>query len=148
MAISKTKVFLDTDVSGLVIPVVHNLGGTPVPVFTELDSGNEVYVPLMDARISEIKTLDVNTVQCTFASTFAGYLELLLVVVDNPSDHQRLLDLEDKYVNQLALTEDKVSKSQWTQMNTLLNAQIESLQTQAASLQSQINLLQSEVDAL
>ena len=148
MAIYKSRTYLNTAVTGLVNVIEHNLGGTPDVFITEWNGTHEVYVSLMDARIAEIKVLDKDTVQITFASAFQGYLELLMVEVDNPSDHQRLLNLESKYTKQINLIEDKVSKTQWIQMNTLLSNQIQSLQEQIADLQSQINTLRTDVDAL
>lgn len=148
MAITKSRTFLDTTASGLVIIIEHNLGGTPDLFFTEWTGSQETYVSLFDPRIAEVKTLDSDRIQVTFASAFSGYLELLLVEVDNPSDHARLLALEEKYLKQIALIEDKVSKDQWIQMNTLLSSQITSLQAQIVDLQSQINLLSSDVEAL
>lgn len=148
MAITKSRTYLDTSASGLIFVVEHNLGGVPDLFFTELVAGQQVYVSLMDARIAEVKSLDEDNIQVTFAASFAGYLELLLVEVDDPSDHERLLGLEERYVNQVALLEDKVSKSQWIQMNNLFSAQIEGLQGQVADLQSQINILEADVSTL
>lgn len=148
MAFKKSRTYLDTDASGLVIIVEHNSGGTPDVFLTEWDGSNEVYVSLMDARIAEIKVLDKDNVQFTFASTFKGYAELVYFESESPSQLDRIVSLEDKYLKQFELIEDKVSKSQWTQMNTLLSAQIEGLQGQVANLQSQINSLKSDVDAL
>lgn len=148
MAVTKSRTYLNTSISGLVIIIEHNLSGTPDLFFTEIDGANEKYVSLMDARIAEVKTLDSDNIQVTFASAFEGFLELLLVEVDNPSDHERLLGLEERYVNQVALLEDKVSKDQWIQMNTLLSSQIEDLQGQINDLQSQVNTLSADVAAL
>jgi hypothetical protein len=148
MAIYKSRTYLNTSITGLVNIVEHNLGGVPDLFFTEWDGSNEVYVSLMDARIAEVKVLDKDTVQATFAAPFQGYLELLFVEVDNPSDHQRLLNLESKYSKVINLIEDKVSKDQWIQMNTLFSNQITSLQEQVNDLQSQINTLQTDFDSL
>lgn len=148
MAVTKDKTFVNTAVSGLVIPVEHNLGGTPNLMITELVAGNEVYVSLLDARIAEVKTLDTNIIQVTFASAFEGFIDLHLVTADNPSLHQRVLDLEDRYLSLIPLIESKVSVDQWTQLNNLTQAQIASLQTQINDLSSQLNLLESDVEAL
>ena len=148
MAITKSRTYLDTTVSGLIIVVEHNLGGTPDLFLTELDAGKEKYVSLYDPRISEIKALDANNTQLTFSSAFAGYLELLLVEVDDPSDGERLNSLEDRYLKMIALIESKASLDQVAQLNTLTQGQITSLQTQIDDLSSQVSLLRSDVDAL
>lgn len=148
MAATIARTYVDTNTSGLVIVVEHNLDGTPDLFLTELDAGKEKYVSLYDPRISEIKTLDSDNLQLTFASSFAGYVNLTLVQPDIPSVQERLGDLEDRYLKMIALIEDKVSKDQWIQMNTLFEAQISSLQTQIDTLNSQVSLLRSDVDAL
>jgi len=148
MAVTKSRTYLDTGVSGLVIVVEHNLGGTPDLFLTELDAGKEKYVSLYDPRISEIKALDANNTQLTFASAFAGFLELLLVEVDDPSVQERLTSLEDRYLKMISLIESKMSIDQWGQLNTLTEGQITSLQTQIDALSSQVSLLRSDVDAL
>ena len=71
-----------------------------------------------------------------------------LVEVDKPTDHERVLELEEKYISQLALIETKAGKDQWIQMNNLFSAQIEGLQDQIEDLQSQVNMLKSEVGSL
>lgn len=148
MAIKKERVYIDTSVTGLVSLVQHNLGGVPDLFITDYDTGVQKYVSLMDARIAEIKVIDKDTTQLSFASLFTGYVEFLFVEVDKPNDHDRLIELESKYFEQLNLIEDKVSKSQWIQMNTLFSSQIETLQNQIIDLQSQINLLKADVEAL
>ena len=148
MSTSKQTTYINTAISGLVIPVEHNLEGTPGLTLTEIVAGKEVYVSLMDARIGEIKTLDKNHIQLTFASAFNGYLTMFLIEIDSPNYQERLIDLEGKYISQLALIEGKVGRDQWIQMNTLLSAQNEDLQNQIEDLQSQINLLKATVEAL
>lgn len=148
MAIKKAEAFLDTNIAGLVIIVEHNLDNIPDIFLTELVLGQQLYVSLMDARIAEIKVLDSDRIQITFASAFIGFIEMLSVDVDNPSDHDRIIRLEQDSVNKLELIESKTSKDQWIQMNTLLSSQITTLQDQVVDLQSQINLLRADLDAL
>lgn len=148
MAILNTEAYVDTDITGLVNIVEHNLEGTPDIFITEWDGFSEIYTSLMDARIAEVKTLDSNRVQITFSATFQGYLYFLLAKVDNPSDHQRIIDLEKRYSNVVNLIEDKVSKDQWIQMNTLFSNQITYLQNQIKDLEVQIAALKTDVDAL
>ncbi len=149
MAVKKAIKYLDTIASGLIIIFEHNLNGTPyTPTLYELDAGKKVYVSIFDPRISEIKTLDDNNIQFTFASTFQGYAELFLSTAEEPTDHDRIIALEEKYLEQFDLIEAKVSKDQWIQMNTLFESQVSSLQDQIDALQSQVNLLSSDVEAL
>jgi len=148
MAIKKSKTYLDTNINGLVQIVEHNLGGIPDLFLTEIDAGKYKYVSLYDSRIAEIKALDNNNTQITFSSLFQGYLELLLVEVDEPTDHQRLISLEERYLSLLTLIESKTSQSQWVQMNNLHQAQLGSMQTQIDELKVQVELLSTDVEAL
>ena len=148
MAVKPSQTYVDTSVSGLVIIVEHNLGGTPDIFITELDAGRHKYVSLYDPRISEIKTLDENSVQLTFASTFAGYIHLNVIEADIPSVQERIAKLEDRYLKLLALIEDKVSSTQWDQINTLTQSQIKSISSQASTLRTDLELLKTDVAAL
>jgi len=148
MAVTKSRTYVDTSTSGLIIVVEHNLDGTPDLFLTELDSGKEKYVSLYDPRISEIKTLDSDNIQLTFAAPFAGYLELMLVEVDDPSVNERLLALEERYLSMIATIEGRASKDQWIQMNTLIEGQISSLQSQIDNLASELALVRADLNAL
>jgi len=144
MSTRVTKTFIDTGISGLVNLVNHNLNGTPDIFITEVVAGNEVYVPLMDSRIAEVKNLDPNNFQITFASLFAGYIYFNVIVGDNPSDHNRLLAIEKSYTAQMLLIQSKVAHNQWVAINNLRDQQMKTLQTQIEDLK--VRVAKNEVD--
>lgn len=148
MTAKRQKTYINTNIAGQVIQIEHNLDGTPDIFFTELIGNTEFYISLLDPRIAEIKTLDKNRVQVTFANNFVGYVTLDIVHSDFPSDHERILELEEKYINQFNLIEDKVSKDQWTQMNNLFEANIKALNERIDSLESYVQVIKTELDAL
>ena len=148
MSIRITKTYIDTSISGLVKLIPHNLTGSPAIFFTDIIGGDEGYVPLMDARIAEAKALDPDNFQVTFSSAFAGFLYLQVVEVDTPTDHTRLLDLEDRYVKQVGLIESKVSHNQWTALNALKDAQIKTLQTQIDDLKARVSKNEADISLL
>jgi len=148
MAINKHKVYIDTSTSGLIIIVDHNLSGTPIVTLTDYDTSQEVYVSFYDPRLSEVKVLDSNSIQFTFASTFKGYAYFYQIEVDTPSALDRLTTLEEKYIELLQSMDLLTNKDQWIQMNTLFQRQIDALDAQTQALQNQVNLLADDVDKL
>ena len=148
MSAYKHVAFLDTNSMGLSIPIEHNLPATPSFFITEKVGGETVYVSLMDPRIAEIKVVDKNVVSIVFAAAFQGYMTLEAVVTDRPSDHDRLLVLEEKISNQLALIESKASLDKLTQIASLFSGQISNLQDQINDLQSQINSIKDDLSRL
>jgi hypothetical protein len=147
--VDRNSTYIDTVVSGsLVIQIAHNLGGTAYPSFYELAGGHKVFVSLYDPRIAEFKNLDDDNVQITFASNFAGYLDLIVYEFIRPSLTIRVQDLQAKY-NDLAKTLDLYTpKTSWKQMNTYFDSKIKDLEATNADLQLQIDTLKQEVDSL
>lgn len=148
MSSAKYVQYIDTNVSGLVVQVEHNLGGTPLIGLTDYTSGSEVFVSFYDPRIAEIKVLDDNTVQLTFSSAFEGYAIFHHIINDQYSLEDRVKVLEDKYIQLLQTMSNFATKAQWSQMNTLLSKQIELLNSKVDTLQNQVDLLSDAVDSL
>jgi hypothetical protein len=101
--VRKSSTYVDTNVSGLVIQIQHNLNGTSYPFVYELDTGAKVFVSLYDPRIAEAKQLDDDTFQITFASAFAGYIDLLVFDVSTPDAGDRVKEVEDKLNDVMAM---------------------------------------------
>ena len=150
MAFKPYKQYIDTDVSGLIIVIEHNLDGIP---FLELQSydnitGRHTYVSLLDARISEVKTLDSNNIQITFNATFKGYIDLFISLIEDPSISQRITDLDNQVMKNYNLILDRVTFDKWTQLDVLRAAQIQALENKTVDLQNQVNTLTNIVDRL
>jgi len=148
MATQKHKVYIDTTTTGLASIIEHNLSTTPLIFITDYETGQEVYVSFYDPRLSEVKVLDKDNVQITFASSFKGYIYFYKISVDSPSNQDRLTALEEKYIELLESTGNFTNKDQWIQMNTLMSKQLEVLESQVRILQNQVNLISDTVDKL
>lgn len=146
--VRKNSTYVDTNVSGLVVQISHNMNGTAYPSIYELDGGAKVFLSLFDPRIAEVKDLDDDTTQVTFASAFAGYIDLVVFDVSVPSAEDRVKSLEDKYNDLLAMFNKYVTKSTSTQMNNYFDSKIKDLEAKDEDLQTQINTLRTDVDAL
>jgi hypothetical protein len=147
--IRRTTTFIDTDELGLVVQIQHNQNDTVYPTVYETDgSGHNLYLSLFDSRIAEVKALDPNVFQITFASSFAGFLDLLSFDVKSPSLTSRIIKLET-VINDLPETLDKYANVvQWKQMNAYTDKQIKDLKKELTDIRSLYNSLAKEVSEL
>lgn len=147
--INRVSTYIDTSVTGSVVQIQHNLHGMVYPYFYTVDtSGYKTAVSLFDSRIAEAKTLDDDTFQVTFASSFEGFLDLLYFDIKTPSQGKRItaLELETEAIRDL-LT-GYANLLQWKQMNTYLEKQIKDQGKLIADLQAQVNTLAKDVSEL
>jgi hypothetical protein len=146
--VKKSSIYLDTSVSGLVIQANHNLNGVAYPSFYTLDAGHKVFVSLYDPRIAEFKNLDDNSVQVTFASAFAGYMDLVVYDVSFPSDTDRIQAIEKKLNDLNLLFEMYTPKNSWKQMNNYHDSRFKDMQAQIDDLTVQLDTLRQQVESL
>lgn len=147
--IRRVQTYIDTNTDGLVVQIEHNMNGMVYPEIYTVDlSGAKVFVSLYDPRLAEVKALDANNFQITFASTFAGYLDLLYFDVSVPSESDRITILEKELVK----TNDRQTKyttlTQWKQMNTYNEKKFKDLETDIAELKTLYNQLAQQVATL
>lgn len=146
--IKKQSIYIDTDVSGTVVQASHSLDGFAYPFFYELDNSHKVFLSLDDPRIAEYKVLDNSTIQVSFASTFKGFLDIIVLDVDEPTNRQRLLNTE-KRLDQMAQTQASlVTSAQFKQMSTYIESQIKKLEGNLQDLTSLYNNLQNDMNNL
>jgi len=148
MSLKKHKIFIDTASAGLVSIVEHNLCGTPLVTLTDYDSGQEVYTSLYDPRVAELKVLDKDNVQISFASSFKGYLYLHVLEIDAFTPEERIKLLEEKYLSLLQGMDTLTNKDQWIQMNNLLSQQTDTLENRVHALETTLQFLTDTVGNL
>lgn len=146
---NRDSTYIDTIVAGsLVIQVTHNMNGTAYPFIYELDSGHKKFVSLYDPRIAEFKNLDDNNVQITFASNFAGYLDLIVFDFSRPPLDQRVKDLQSKYNDLSTALQLYTAKASWKQMNNYFDSKFKDLDAAIADINSQLEAINQEIDSL
>ena len=144
----RSQTYIDTNTDGLVVQIQHNLGQMVYPWLWELDSGAKVFVPLFDSRIAELKALDDNVFQVTFASAYEGYLDLIAYDLSTPSVESRLAKVEEdllKLKNEIVLY---TTQSKWKQMNTFQEGRIDAIKSDLDTLETLYQDLRADVDAL
>lgn len=146
--IKRKSTYIDTSLTGLVVLITHNLSGTAYPELYTLDAGHKVFISLYDPRIAEFKNLDDDNVQITFASPFAGYLDVIVYDLSTPSVQDRVVDLEKKY-NDMSLNFTKFTPlSSWKQMNNYSESKHKDIQTEIDDIKVQMETIRQEIDAL
>lgn len=148
MSIKKHSAFIDTNTLGSIIVIEHNLGGTPLVQLTDYTSGQEVLISLYDSRIGQIKVLNENNLQVTFAGAFRGYIYLYQVDIDNPSDHDRIVHLEERLVSLYGALNKMANRDQWSQMNTYFSQQIADVKTSIEDIRNRVTLIETEQQGL
>lgn len=142
---NRVVVNIDTEVSGLVIQVEHNLEDVVYPfLFQHEEFGQLKLVSLYDPIIAEVKIIDKNIFQVSFTGEWKGFLHLVKLNVSGAEYLSRLEGLEKKS----ALLQDQinmlVNSAQWKQMNTYILSEVDKLKKEIEKLVTAQNLLRQE----
>jgi hypothetical protein len=119
---------IDTEISGLVIQIEHNLADIVYPfLFQTEEFGQQKIISLYDPIIAEAKIIDKNIFQISFTGEWKGYLHLVKLNVSGSSYLARLEALESNSILLQEQINKLVNSSQWKQMNTYTLSEIDKL---------------------
>jgi len=140
---------IDTEISGLVIQIEHNLSDVVYPFLFQIEEfGQQKILSFYDPIIAEAKTIDKNIFQISFTGEWKGYLHLVKLNVSGSEYLSRLEALESKSV----LLQDQINKlvnsSQWKQMNTYIFSEVDKLKKEIDKLTLAQNLLREDISRL
>ena len=140
---------IDTNESGLIFDLPHNLGGDPLIFLSEPTSmGDYKIVSLYDSRIISIESKGPDVTRFTFSSTFQGKVRLLLPLENYYPVEEKIEDIDRKLSDIIVMQRQFVVKNQWSKMNSLLESIDDGMRADIKKLQSDYALLKQEVRSL
>ena len=147
--LKKTLKYIDTIVDGKIISIDHNFGGTPLPfIYEDLENGDRRFISLYDSRIMEVVSKGNNVTQVIFHSDFRGFIELILFDGSYVTLKEKLNDLEYKLQNLYIEIKQLTSKTQWRNMNDLVDLRLNNHQTELDSLKQEVSSLRQIIQEL
>lgn len=147
---SKYDKYIDTNVDGLIFDVEHNLKTLTPLVFvyepvglTDLRS-----VSLYDSRIISIESKGLNISRVSFNSQFQGYVSFVDIKNTKPDLESRISRIETSLSNTIQQQKSFVTLSQWKEMNTLEESNLQDVKDEVVTLQNELTSLKEVVDNL
>lgn len=143
---NRVVTFINTEVSGRVIQIEHNLEDTVYPfLFEPNESGHLKALSLYSPVVAEVKLLDKNIFQISFTSDWVGYIHLIKLNVSGSQYLSRLESLESKAIELHNHLEKLVNGAQWRQMNTYMLSEIEKVKKDLQELVIAQELLRKQM---
>lgn len=141
------KTIIDTDDSGLVVKIDHQLGGHPHVFISEPTLFGDIkYLSLYDPRIASVETKGPNSIIMSFTSKFAGLITLLLVEDSLINLSEKISDLDRRQRDTILQQKNMVSNTQFERMESYLSTEISSLSSKMKELENAIKNVKSDLD--
>lgn len=147
---AKYEKYIDTAVDGMIFDIEHNLRTLEALVSLYEPVGLTDYrsVSLYDSRIAAVESRGQNISRVSFNADFQGKISFVNITNDKPDLDSRVSKLEASLSNAIQQQKSLVTLSQWKEMNSLEESQLEGLKGQLASFQTQIDSLKQDIENL
>lgn len=147
---AKYEKYIDTAVDGMIFDIEHNLRTLEALVSLYEPVGLTDYrsVSLYDSRIAAVESRGQNISRVSFNADFQGKISFVNITNDKPDLDSRVSKLEASLSNAIQQQKSLVTLSQWKEMNSLEESQLEGFKGQLASFQTQIDSLKQDIENL